>query len=100
MLRRRLRDAEVDDLRDGMVILQRDEDVRWLEIPVDDPLLVRVLHAVANLQEKIDSLTRRQLVPIAVRRDRFAAYVLHHEVRTAVRRSPAVEYAGNRRVIH
>ena len=45
VLRRRLGDAEVDDLRHRRRRRERDQHVRRLEIAMDDPLLVRVLDA-------------------------------------------------------
>ena len=62
VLRGRLGQAEVDDLRHGDVVQQRDENVRRLEIAMDDALLVRVLNAVADLEEQVDALTSRQAI--------------------------------------
>ena len=56
---RGLGNAEVDDLRHGHAVVQRDEDVRRLEIAMDDPFLMRVLHRLADLDEKIQTLRRR-----------------------------------------
>ena len=59
-LTHRLCNAEIDDLRGRLIVLQRDEDVRRLEIAVDDAFLMRVLHALADMQKQIESLFRRQ----------------------------------------
>ena len=41
---RRLGDAEVDDLGHGHAVVQRDENIRRLDVAVNDALLVRVLN--------------------------------------------------------
>jgi hypothetical protein len=45
---RGLGDAEVDDLRGGPAVDFGDEDIAGLEVAVDDPLLVGVLHGPAS----------------------------------------------------
>ena len=37
----------------GFAVVQRDQDVRGLEVAVDDALLVGVLDGVANLREEL-----------------------------------------------
>ena len=39
-----------------------DQDVRRLEVAVDHALLVRVLHRLADLDEELEALARRQVV--------------------------------------
>ena len=56
LLLRRLGNAEVDHLRHRHPVVQRHQDVRGLDVPVDDPLLVRVLNGVADLDEQIQPL--------------------------------------------
>ena len=51
---RRLGDAEIDHLRHRHAVVQRHEDVRRLDVAVDDPLLVRVLDGLADLDEQIE----------------------------------------------
>ena len=50
-LRRGLGNSEVDDLWRVLLVLGRDEHVRRLDVPVDDPLLVRVLDGRADIHE-------------------------------------------------
>ena len=50
---RRLGDAEVDHLRDGDAVVQRDEDVGGFDVAVDDALVVRVLDRLADLREEL-----------------------------------------------
>ena len=40
-------ESEVDDLGNGATIVERDQDVGWLEVAVDYALLVGMLHRVA-----------------------------------------------------
>ena len=47
---RRLGDAEVDHLRHRHAVVQRDEDVRGLDVAVNDALLMRVLDGLADLR--------------------------------------------------
>jgi hypothetical protein len=51
-----LGDAEVDHLGHGHAVVQRDEDVRRLDVAVDDALLVGVLDGVADLDEQLEPL--------------------------------------------
>lgn len=67
---------------------------------MDDPLLVRVLDAVAELDEQLEPLADRQTLTVAVARDRLALYVLHRKVRPPFGRGPPVEDFGNGGVVH
>ena len=55
-MRRGLGDAEVDDLRDRLVPLQHHQDVRRLQVAMEDRLHVRVLHPLADLLEQPQAL--------------------------------------------
>ena len=46
----------------GSAVVQRHQHVRRLQVAVDDPLLVRVLHRAADLREQIQALPRRQFL--------------------------------------
>ena len=59
LLAGRLGDAEVDDLDDRLVVVQGDQHVGRLEVAVDDPLLVGVLHRLADADEQFQPLPRR-----------------------------------------
>ncbi len=75
-----LGDPEIDDLRRGLSILQGDEDVRRLEVAVDDPLLVRVLDGHAGGNEELEPFPDGEFLHVAVLRDGHAADELHHEI--------------------
>ena len=49
-------DAEVDHLRHGHAVVQCDQDVRRLDVAVDDALLVGVLDGLADLDEQFQPL--------------------------------------------
>ena len=56
----RLGHAEVDHLRHRLAVVHRDQDVRRLEVAVDDPLLVGVLDRLADLHEQRQPVLRRR----------------------------------------
>ena len=96
----RLRDAEVDDRRLGLAVVQRDEHVGRLDVTMDDALVMRVLDRVAHLGEQPQAIGDGELVPLAVVRDRHAAHELHCEERAAARGRAAVEHLRDVRVVH
>ena len=53
---RGLRDAEVNDLGDGLSVLFGDENVRGLEVTMNDSFLMRVLNGLTNLHEESKAL--------------------------------------------
>src|SRR5262249_38505293 len=53
----RLRDSEVDHLRLRLAIHQCHEQVRWLDVPVDDSLLVGVLDGVTDLGKQLYAMS-------------------------------------------
>ncbi len=59
-------DAKINHLRHGPAIDGRDKDVRRLEVAVDDALLVRMLDRLADGNEKLETLARRELVLVTV----------------------------------
>jgi hypothetical protein len=76
-----LGDAEVDDLGYRHAIVQSDEDVRRLDIAVNDALLMRVLDRLADLDEEIEAVLRGELILVAVIGDADAPHQFHDEVR-------------------
>ena len=99
-LRRRARDAEIDHLGLWPVGSIDDQDVRRLQVAVQDPSPVRVLDGLAQPLEYLEPFARRQALTVAVLRDRHAVDVLHDEVRRAVLCGPGVERAGDAGVVH
>ena len=96
----RLGHAEVDDLGHRPAVVQGDQDVRGLEVAVDDPLLVRVLHRLADRDEQLQPLAGRQPPLVAVLGDRDALDQLHDEVGAARVGGAGVEDPGDVGVVH
>ena len=80
--------------------MRRDEHVRRLDVPVQDPLLVRVLDGAADLREQQEPPPDRQGALVAVLRDRLPVDELHDEERPTLVGRPGVEDLGDVRVIH
>ena len=58
----RLGHAEVDHLGHRLAVVERDQDVGRLDVAVDDALLVGVLDRLADRDEQLQPLARRELV--------------------------------------
>src|SRR5207302_6957905 len=55
----RVRDAEVRELRDEQLVDAREENVRRLDVAVDDPALVRLAHRAADRIEDRHDVVRK-----------------------------------------
>jgi hypothetical protein len=97
---RRLGDTEVNDLGHGLAVVHRHEDVRGLDVAVDDALLVRVLDGLANLDEQSEPGRGAEVVLIAVVRDGNPAHQFHHEVGSPEFRRPGIEHLGDVGMVH
>ena len=97
---RRLGDPEIDDLGSGPSVHLGDHDVAGLQVAVDDPLLVGVLHGLADGDEQLQPGPDGKPMLVAVVGDRHAAHQLHHEERLAGRGRAAVVHAGDVRMVH
>ena len=96
---RGFRDAEINDVRCRLAVNFGNQNIRRLQIPVDNSLLVRVLHAFADFDEEFKPLVRRHALSVAVLRDGHARHVFHDEIRLAVRR-PGVKNLRDGGMIH
>jgi hypothetical protein len=96
----RLGDPEIDDLGHRPVVLDDDQNVRWLEVPVDDALLMGVLDGLADGDEKPQALLSRELVPVAVVGDRDAPGELHHKIGPAGLGGSGIENLGDVGMVH
>ena len=92
--------AEVDDLGDGLAVVEADEDVRGLQVAVDDALLMGVLDGLANRDEELEPLLDREADVVAVLGDRHAFDVFHDEVRPAFVGHAAVKDLGDVGMVH
>ena len=99
-LRSSLGQTEVDDPGHRLAIHVAHQNVRRLQVAMDDGLLVRVLHSFADLDEEFHPLSRVQLVPVAVSSNGRARDVLHGEVGPSLGRGAGIENLGDRRMIH
>ena len=97
---RRLRDAEIDHLGHRLAILESNEDVRGLDVTVDDPLLVGVLEGVADRDEQLQPRFGRKPVSVAVGGDLLPPHQFHHKIGAALCRGSRIEHPGDVRVIH
>ena len=94
-----LRDAEIEHLHDAAI---GHEDVRRLQVAVDDAVRVRALEGPRHRHEELDERARRELL-LAQLRHRLALEVLEHHERQAlvladlVDRDDVLERAARRR---
>src|SRR5664280_1478608 len=77
---RGLGDAEINHLGHGHAVVDGDEDVRGLDVAMDDSLLVRVLDDLANLDEQLEPIFSGNFVLVAVFGDLDSAHQFHHKV--------------------
>ena len=85
----------------GVVVLRPgDEDVPWLQVAMDDPLLMGVQDSVAHLLEEGEPSLDVEGVDVAELRDREAGNELRHEVRSAVIGRPGVVDPDDVPVVH
>ena len=96
----RLRQAEVDDLRDRLAVVALDQDVCRLQVAMDDALLMRMLHGRTDPAEKFQTLGQAQAVLVAVARERNALDQLHHEERSPAFGRPRIEELCDVPVVH
>ncbi len=67
---------------------------------MDDPLLMGVLHRLADGNEQIQPLPRREVVLVAIAGDRHPFDEVHDEVGPAGASCTGVQHAGDVRVVH
>ena len=91
-----LGDPEIEQRRHA---LGRHQDVAGLQVPVDDEVLVGVLHRRADLPEEPEAVADREAALPAVVEQRNACDVLHHEVRLALLGRAAVDQPSDAGVL-
>lgn len=80
-LAHRLSHAEIDDFWHRLAVITGDEDIRGLDIPMNDAFLMSVLNGLTYRHHEFEPLPRRQSVFLTVLRDGDALHQLHDEVR-------------------
>jgi hypothetical protein len=93
-------DAEIDHLGNRHAVMKGDEDIRWLDVAVDDAFLMRMLDRLADLNEELQTFAGRQTVLIAIVRDPDPAHQFHHEIRPPFLRATRVQHPRDVRMIH
>jgi hypothetical protein len=96
----RLGQAKVDHLRHRPVVVPADQQVGRLQVAVNDPLLVGVLHRLANRDEQVEALGNRQSGLVAVLRDWHALDIFHDEEGPTLPGRAAVEHSGDVGMVH
>jgi hypothetical protein len=81
-------------------VVDRHQNIRGLKVAVDDALLMRVLHGVANLDKEIEPSLRIEFVLVAIVGDANAAHQLHDEVGAARLGGAGVEHLGDVGMVH
>ena len=100
LIRRGLGNTEVNHLGHGQTVVPRDENVRRLDVAVNDSFLMRVLDGLADLDKQREALFHRKAGLVAKIRDADAAHQFHDEIRPARFRRARVEHPGDVRMIH
>ena len=85
------------DLRYRHAVVDGDEDVRRLDVAVDDALLMRVLNRAANLNEEIQPLGSREIALVAVIGNFYAAHQFHRKRLVKCLKSARPAAAPNRK---
>ena len=96
----RLGQSEVDHLGHRPAVVLGDQNVRGLNVAVDNPFLVGMLHRLADLHEQIEPGRDRQPPLVAVLRQRNAVHQLHDEIGATIFGRAAVEHFGDIRMVH
>jgi len=79
--------------------LARDEDVRRLQVPVDDAVRVRMRHGPQDGHEETQPPADVQPLEVAVLRQRLSVDVFHDEVRAAVHVCARFEHGRDARMV-
>jgi len=67
---------------------------------VNDPFLVGVLYALANMHEQLEAIGSAEAVTVTVFGDRYALDVLHDKVRSTLFGGSGVEDARDVGMVH
>src|SRR5215831_1015741 len=80
--------------------MKRYQNVRWFDVAMNDPFLVRVLDSRTDLQDEIQPLTHRQTPLVAKLSNGQALNQLHDEVRPSGVGRAAIKNPGDIGMIH
>ena len=96
----RFGDAEIDHLGDRHAIMQCHQDVGGLDVTVNDPFLMGVLHGMADLDEQLQTFDGGQLVLVTVLSEFDSPHQLHHKKGPARLSRPGIEHFGDVGMVH
>ncbi len=96
----RLRHAKVNHLGDDLLVVFGHQDVRRLDVAVNDPFLVSMLNCLAYRNQQLQSLSWRELVFVTILRNGLTLDQFHDEIRMPGIGCPGIKRFGNVRVIH
>ena len=71
-LKHRLRDTEIDNLRNRAAVFYGDQNVSGLDVTMDDPFLMGMVNRLADLDKQIEPVADTEAVAITVVGDRNA----------------------------
>ncbi len=97
---RRLGHSEIDHFWRRSAVDLGHQHVARLEVAVNDPLLVRVLHRMADQHEQLQPGPDREPGAVAILGDWHPIHQFHHEERLARIGRAAIVDAGDVRVVH
>ena len=95
-----LGESKVDDSWRRPSVHLDHQNVRRLQIAMDDGFLMSVLHALARLNEKLQALRNGQFVLIAIFGNRQPRHIFHDQVGLPQRGRAGIEYLGDCRMVH
>lgn len=84
---KRLGDAGVDDLRPAAAVALGDQDIRGLEVAMNDAPGVRMLHRVDEPEKQADPIVQAETLRFSVPRDALAVRQFHDEAGTLLAQS-------------
>ena len=89
-------DSEIEQLGNP---LGSHQDVRWLEVPMHDEILMRIVNSRTDSSKQHQTLFQCEFVDIAIDIDRQTVDVLHDDIGSAIRRCSAIEQLCDIRMI-
>ena len=95
-----LRYSKIDNLDNGAGRVVKDQDIGWLEIPVNCPLLVSMIDGQTHIRKEFQPLPDIQTPCITVFCERRAPHQLHSKKWAPVCRHACLNQLGNIRVLH
>jgi hypothetical protein len=91
---------KVDHFRHRLAVVQTNEHIRRFQVAMDDSLLMRVLHSLADRDKQLQSFLQRESRLVAVLRQWHAFDVFHGEEGAPLFRDTPIEDFGDVGMIH